>query len=444
MNDAWINETIAIVYDGGERGGKARPAGGWRGVCGKAPAEMACDAIAGSGFSGCVVALGEDCGREAPLAERLAIKSAETGCDIAVCSDLCKPQGGLPPFSGVLGSIFDDAPARHKRLLVLNADMPLISPESIMALLADSLGRGGAATIISGSPQGVASGVYPLLPNTIDGFLKKRHADGGSLGGMLAALLGAADGIGFFGLEDETECLRWSDCLQRSVIRAIMRERKNESLMRDSGVDIVDPANTYIDQGVEIGEGTLVYPGCVLEGGTKIGRGAVIGPYARIRDSAVGDGAVVDNSVVVDAAVAGGASVGPFAYLRPGADLGGGTKIGSFVEIKNSAIGEGTKIPHLSYVGDSDVGADVNVGCGTITCNYDGKSKHRTKIGNGAFIGSNSNLVAPVEIAENAYVASGSTITEDVPEDALAIARARQATKEHWVSKKGLTRWRNA
>ena len=211
-------------------------------------------------------------------------------------------------------------------------------------------------------------------------------------------------------------------------------------LMLERGVTIVDPGSTYIDCGVDIGQDTVVHPGCVLEGRTVIGAGASIGPYAHVTDSSIGDGASVDHSVVSRADVRGGARVGPFAYLRPGASIGEGAKAGSFVEIKNSEIGAGAKVPHLSYIGDSDVGEATNIGCGVITCNYDGKSKYRTKIGRNVFVGSNANLVAPVELEDGCYIASGSTVTDRVPSGALAIARSRQLNKEGWVSKKGLGR----
>jgi bifunctional UDP-N-acetylglucosamine pyrophosphorylase/glucosamine-1-phosphate N-acetyltransferase len=171
-----------------------------------------------------------------------------------------------------------------------------------------------------------------------------------------------------------------------------------------------------------------------------IGENCEIGPNARIRDSRVGSGTKVEYSVVTEASIGGKTSVGPFAYLRPGAKIGSEVKIGDFVEIKNSAIGDEVKISHLAYVGDADVGENVNIGCGVITCNYDGKNKYRTTIGANSFIGSNVNLIAPVTVNGGAYVASGSTITDDVPEDALAIARERQVIKEHWVSRKGLIR----
>jgi len=213
---------------------------------------------------------------------------------------------------------------------------------------------------------------------------------------------------------------------------------KCADLMLNSGVTVMDPDATYIDEGVTVGADSVIYPGCVLEGRTAIGRGCEIGPNTRIRDCTIGDGARIEYSVLTQASVGDSVTVGPFAHLRPGAVVGAKTRIGDYVEIKNSNVGEDVKIAHLAYVGDADVGDNVNIACGVITCNYDGRHKHRTVIGKNAFIGSNVNLVAPVNVSENTYVASGSTITEDVPEDALAIARARQVVKENWVSRKGL------
>jgi bifunctional UDP-N-acetylglucosamine pyrophosphorylase/glucosamine-1-phosphate N-acetyltransferase len=205
-------------------------------------------------------------------------------------------------------------------------------------------------------------------------------------------------------------------------------------------VTIADPATTWIDATVRIGEDTEVLPGCFLSGDTAIGADCVVGPFARLKDAILEDGAEVAESTVVESRIGEGAHVGPFSYVRPGSDIGAHCRIGDFVEVKNSTIGPYTNAAHLAYIGDADVGDNVNYGCGSITVNYDGTTKSRTRIGSGAFIGSNSNLVAPVRIAENAYIAAGSTITADVPEYTLAIARARQENKDGWVLRKGRVR----
>ena len=196
-----------------------------------------------------------------------------------------------------------------------------------------------------------------------------------------------------------------------------------------SGVRIIDPATTYIDLDVEIGQGVVIYPGVMLEGACRIGELASIGPYSHISNSSVGSGSSVRFSVVADSEIMSEVTVGPYAYLRMGAKIGDNCRIGNFVEVKNSQLNIGVKMAHLAYIGDADVGKGVNYSCGAITCNYDGKKKHRTVIGDGAFIGSNVNLVAPVDVGKDAFVAAGSTITRDVDENALAIARQRQTQK---------------
>lgn len=203
-----------------------------------------------------------------------------------------------------------------------------------------------------------------------------------------------------------------------------------------AGVRIVDGFHTYVGPSVTVGEGSTLLPGTILRGKTSIGKNALLGPNTMIRDCTLGDDVTVNSSQLNESVVEDGVVIGPFAYIRPHCHLSKKAKIGDFVELKNSVIGEGTKINHLTYVGDSDVGAGVNFGCGTVTVNYDGEKKFRTTIGDHAFIGCNTNLVAPVTVGEGAYTAAGSTITEDVPPDSLAIARDRQTVKKNWVKKR--------
>ena len=198
----------------------------------------------------------------------------------------------------------------------------------------------------------------------------------------------------------------------------------------------MDPANTYVGPAVTVGEGTTLLPGTTLYGRTRIGRDCTLGPNTMIRDCELGDAVTVNSSQLNESVVEDGVVIGPFAYIRPHCLLMKKAKIGDFVELKNSTIGEGTKINHLTYVGDTDAGAHINFGCGTVTVNYDGSKKFRTTIGDGAFIGCNTNLVAPVTIGEGAYTAAGSTITEDVPPDSLAIARERQTVKKNWAKRR--------
>jgi bifunctional UDP-N-acetylglucosamine pyrophosphorylase / glucosamine-1-phosphate N-acetyltransferase len=219
-------------------------------------------------------------------------------------------------------------------------------------------------------------------------------------------------------------------------VSEIMRQNKNEELMA-AGVTLVDPATTYIDPDVEVGPDTVIHPGVVIQGHSKIGSACEIHAYVRITDSELADKVTINNfCVLVGARVADGAAIGPFAHLRPASDVGPGAKVGNFVELKKTTLGQGSKVNHLSYLGDATVGARVNVGAGTITCNYDGQKKHETVIEDGAFIGSDTQLIAPVRIGKGAYVGAGSSITEDVPAGALGIGRGRQSNLEGWVERR--------
>jgi bifunctional UDP-N-acetylglucosamine pyrophosphorylase/glucosamine-1-phosphate N-acetyltransferase len=216
---------------------------------------------------------------------------------------------------------------------------------------------------------------------------------------------------------------------------AVMRLRINERLM-ERGVTLVDPDRTYVDVSVTVGPDTVIHPLTFLEGETTIGRNSVIGPSTRILDSAVGDEVEIQFSVVKGSTIRSRVTVGPYAHLRPGVILEEGSKAGSFVELKKSRVGRGSKVPHLAYVGDAEIGKDANVGAGTITCNYDGFEKHRTVIEDGAFIGSDTMLVAPVKVGKNAVTGAGSTITRDVPAGALAVERSEQKNVEGYAARR--------
>lgn len=206
----------------------------------------------------------------------------------------------------------------------------------------------------------------------------------------------------------------------------------------EAGVRFIDIRMAYIDEGVKIGKGTVIYPCVVLEGNVTIGEDCLIGQNSRIVDSTIGDGVTIQSSVILESTVGDRTTVGPFAYLRPNSSIGSECKVGDFVEVKNSSMGDGAKASHLTYIGDSDVGSGVNLGCGVVFVNYDGSRKYRSVVEDGAFIGCNSNLVSPVRIGKQAYVAAGSTITEDVPAGALYVARSRGTTIREWVEKKGI------
>ncbi len=210
---------------------------------------------------------------------------------------------------------------------------------------------------------------------------------------------------------------------------------KNIKVHENNGVEIPYHNNVVIENDVQIGRGTLIMPGTILYSGTVIGENCVIGPNTLIKDSVIGNSVKLNSVQCYQSKVLDGADIGPFVQIRPNSVVGENVHLGNFVEVKNSNIDTGTKVSHLTYVGDSDVGKRVNFGCGTVTVNYDGKNKHRTVIGNDVFIGCNTNLVAPVKVGDGAYTAAGSTITEDVPSDSLGIARARQVNKIGWKTK---------
>lgn len=213
-------------------------------------------------------------------------------------------------------------------------------------------------------------------------------------------------------------------------------ERNLEYL--DAGVVFIDLKAVYIDEGVRIGKGTVIYPCVVLEGDVEIGEKCTIGQNTRIKDSIIGNGTSIQSSVILESKVGNETSVGPFAYLRPNSEIGSHCKVGDFVEIKNSRLDDGAKAAHLTYVGDSDVGKKVNLGCGVVFVNYDGSKKYRSVVEDGAFIGCNVNLVSPVHVGKDAYVAAGSTITNDVEDGALYVARSKGKSIEGWVEKRGI------
>ena len=260
-----------------------------------------------------------------------------------------------------------------------------------------------------------AQGEY-YLPDTLEIILK----DGGRVNAMVADSAEEFSGV--------------NSRSQLADAEAVMRKRVNRMHM-DNGVTLIDPERTYIDADAVIGMDTVILPGVVIEGKCIIGEDCVIGPDSRLTNVKLGNGVKFQYSTAIDSSVDDNTTVGPYAYIRPDCAIGKNVKIGDFVEVKNSNVGDGTKVSHLTYIGDSDVGERINFGCGTVTVNYDGKKKFRTVIGDDVFIGCNTNLVAPVKVGNGSYIAAGSTITEDIPENSLAIARERQINKQGWVKK---------
>ncbi|WP_459251427.1 bifunctional UDP-N-acetylglucosamine diphosphorylase/glucosamine-1-phosphate N-acetyltransferase GlmU [Fusibacter ferrireducens] len=240
--------------------------------------------------------------------------------------------------------------------------------------------------------------------------------------------------IGVMIAEDDYEVMGINDRYNLSLADEYMQKRIKKKWMLE-GVTMISPASTYIEIDVQIGKDTVIYPNSILQGNTVIGEDCIIGPSADIKNSIIDKGVSVKHSTIIDSKVDEKSSIGPYAYLRPKSDIGKHVKIGDFVEVKNSRVGDHSKVSHLSYIGDGEVGTNVNVGCGVVFVNYDGTHKHLTQIEDNAFIGCNTNLVAPVKVGKGAYVAAGSTITEDVPADAMAIARERQVIKTNWSNK---------
>ena len=254
------------------------------------------------------------------------------------------------------------------------------------------------------------------LPDTLEIIL----SDGGKVNAMV--------------VDDADEFAGVNSRVQLAEAEAVMRNRINRYHM-ENGVTIIDPSRTYIDADAVIGCDTVLLPGVVIEGKTVIGEDCVVGPDSRLTDTKLGNGVKFQYSTAIESSVDDNTTVGPYAYIRPNCAIGKNVKIGDFVEVKNSNVGDGTKVSHLTYIGDSDVGERINFGCGTVTVNYDGNKKFRTVIGDDVFIGCNTNLVAPVKVGNGAYIAAGSTITDEVPENCLAIARERQINKTGWVKK---------
>lgn len=236
-------------------------------------------------------------------------------------------------------------------------------------------------------------------------------------------------------IKDAGEILGINDRCQLAEVESIMRQRILTDLML-SGVTVVDPKNTFVDREVTVGQDTIILPFTIIEGKSFIGPDCTIGPGSHLVDVQVGAGALIRNSIIMESSIGNKCNIGPFAYIRPGCVLEQGVKVGDFVELKKAKIGVKSKVPHLSYIGDTTMGSEVNIGAGTITCNYDGSNKWPTIIGNRAFVGSNTNFVAPVEIGSGAVIGAGSTITKNVPDNALGVARGRQKNIEGYNDKK--------
>ena len=357
-------------------------------------------------------------------------------------------------------------------VVILNGDTPLITAETInkaieyhknndnqatviTAILDDATGYGRIVRDNDGSVLKIVeqkdaseeekkineenSGMYVFDAQSLVYALDKitpNNAQGEYyLTDTLEILLSAGKKIGGYAISDNDEIRGINDRVQLNEAEKIMQKRINEYHMRN-GVTMRNPESVYIEDGVEIGNDTEICQNVTIKSGTKIGSDCVIGSGSMLDRAVIHDGVDVLSSVILESEVDEGTHVGPFAYIRPNCHVGKEVKVGDFVELKNSNIDDGTKISHLTYIGDSDVGKRVNFGCGTVTCNYDGKKKYRTTIGDDCFVGCNTNFVSPINVGDGVYIAAGSTITEDIPENSLSIARARQVNKEGWKDKR--------
>ena len=323
-------------------------------------------------------------------------------------------------------------------VLIVPADVPLIREKTLSALLRPHVAKRQSLTFLGVGGQ---SGISDILAvRSADAFplLRGISPSGGMAGFEVLArrLVEAGKRIGFHECPDPEETVPAADPSALGKAAARLRERKNDALAR-AGVVFLDPASAWIDWAAEIGPRTVVYPTVVIEGATRVGADGRIYPHVHIMSSTIGARVkVLTSTVMEDTVLENDVQVGPFSRFRPKTRVCAGAKVGNFVEMKNTVFGRGSKAQHLSYVGDSTVEEGVNVGAGTITCNYDGVSKNPTHIGAGAFIGSGTELVAPVKVGRGAYIAAGSTITKDVAAGALAVARARQVEKPGWAQER--------
>lgn len=355
-------------------------------------------------------------------------------------------------------------------VLVLSGDQPLLSEKTIRALMAHHDATGASATVLTAlmdNPFGygriikndaflgiieekdadacqkeikeVNTGTYCFESEALISALQKitpKNAQGEYyLTDVFDSLLTSGCKIETMCTQDATEAFGINNRVQLAEAEDILYDRIKKYWMME-GVTIINPASVFIDSRAVLGRDVIISPFTMIKGNTRIDDDARIGPGVTLVDTHCQRGCQIEHSVVREAIIGENCVVGPYAYIRPGTVLGSGVKVGDFVEIKNSQISDGSKVPHLSYIGDSKVGKNVNIGAGTITCNYDGQLKHQTTIGDNVFVGSNTNFVAPVTIGDNAMIGAGSTITKDVPVQALAIERAQQKNIENWSKTK--------
>jgi bifunctional UDP-N-acetylglucosamine pyrophosphorylase / glucosamine-1-phosphate N-acetyltransferase len=433
-----MNRKIAVlIKEGGARPG-SRPAGAAFSpvLLGRTPLSLLLDAASALRPAVILVAAGgEGYGPDCAFEESRTVAGRRIPVRV-VPADVLRSASGNDALSVIKGSLLALAKFQAGDVLVIPADRPLLQTKTLSALLAAHRKNGCALTLM-GMGQDLdrdavsafrAEDVLPLVSSPASG------RGGRGISRLADLLTRRGKRVGLVGPPGDDEGLKIARPADLAKAVKVLKDRKAEALAR-RGATLLDPDNTWIDWDVEAGAGTVVYPMAVLEGLTRVGRDCRIFPHVHIMDSDIGDGAKVFGSTVLEECVLEpDTQVGPFSRLRPGTLVRTGSRVGNFVEMKNTVFGPRSKALHLSYLGDSLVEDGVNIGAGTITCNYDGVRKNRTHIESEVFIGSGTELIAPVKVGRKAYVAAGSTITKDVTAGCLAIARARQVEKPGWVA----------
>lgn len=453
-----MNDFIAVILAAGEgKRMKTKHSKVTHKILGKALIEWVYDAATSAGIEEKIIVIGHKA-EEVKVClgdkAKYALQEQQLGTGHAVMQviPLLKNKGG--------------------NVIVMCGDMPLISSDTIKNAINKHIEENNAGTILTSdfeNPTGygriakdskgkvtkivedkdaseeekrikeINSGLYcfntELLIKALSKINNNNRQSEYYLTDVIEILINQGEKVDTYKIANNYEIMGINDRVQLNQASSEMRRVILERHMK-TGVTMIDPASVYIESSVKIGIDTIIYPNTIIEGASEIGEECIIGPGSRITNSKVSNGAEVMNSVVISSEIGENSHIGPFAYLRPGSKIGADVKIGDFVEVKNSVIGDNSKVSHLSYIGDCDVGEKVNFGCGTVVVNYDGVKKHRSMVEDNVFIGCNTNLVSPVVVRKNAYIAAGSTITDEVPADSLAIARARQENKVGWVLKR--------